>query len=360
LFLRTASDSSKKRLVVVGGPLIVMAMVLTALIPALSGHEVLAQSSSGFIDANTSAEGDADGLNTKSDELIKSSGGSDSGSGERSSAESKDASVGSRRKLASLLGEVSDVVAKLGDSDQGTLKGHEIRNGIALRARELGNFSTQSNDGALQEVENESILSSQDHLAEQRVLLGSLVAEKKNPAERVQPALIHVPDVRRVMSTNSGIPQRVHLCGMETSQQNAMQIQRLGSVKSKPDKKRETMLGYSDLMCGEPRLERKLSKVAEHADCGSSFQKPPAKVCWLEIYKLCSRNTWQYLSVRIDARFASMQRAEPHPSFVRHLAGLRRCNIAQDRNETVPTSSVCDSSDLILLRLVVRAHPQQQ
>jgi hypothetical protein len=50
--------------------------------PALPGHEVLAQSSSGFIDANTSAEGDADGLDTKSDELIKSSGGSDSGSGE--------------------------------------------------------------------------------------------------------------------------------------------------------------------------------------------------------------------------------------------------------------------------------------
>jgi hypothetical protein len=32
----------------------------------------------------------------------------------------------------------------------------------------------------------------------------------------------------------------------------------LGSVKSKPDKKCETMLGYSDLMCGEPQLEVRL------------------------------------------------------------------------------------------------------
>jgi hypothetical protein len=165
--------------------------------PALLGHEVLTQCGSGVVDADTSAEGDTDSLNTKSDELIKRSGGSDGSSSEGSSAESKDASVGSRRKLASVLGEVTDVVTKLGDGDQGALEvrklqtllvveveqvveGHEIWNGIALRARELGNLCAHGNDGTLQEVEDKSILGSQDHLTEQRVLLGGLIAEKKN------------------------------------------------------------------------------------------------------------------------------------------------------------------------------------
>jgi hypothetical protein len=165
--------------------------------PALLGHEVLTQCGSGVVDADTGAEGDANSLNTKSDELIERSGGSDGSSSEGSSAESKDASVGSRRKLASVLGEVTDVVTKLSDGDQRALKvrklhsllvvevdqvveGHEIRDSIALRARELGNLCAHGNDGALQEVEDKSILGSQDHLTEQRVLLGGLIAEKKN------------------------------------------------------------------------------------------------------------------------------------------------------------------------------------
>ena len=165
--------------------------------PALLGHEILAQRSSGAVDADTSAEGDADGLNTESDKLIESSGRSDGSSGETSSAESKNASVGSRRKLVGVLREVSDVVTKLSDGDQRALEvgklqallvvkidqvveGHKIRDGIALRTRELGNLSAHSNDGALQEVEDKSILGSQDHLTEQRVLLGGLIAEKKN------------------------------------------------------------------------------------------------------------------------------------------------------------------------------------
>ena len=50
----------------------------------------------------------------------------------------------------------------------------------------MGDFSAQSNDSALQEVENKSVLCSQDHLTKQRVLLGGLIAEKKNVGHFVE------------------------------------------------------------------------------------------------------------------------------------------------------------------------------
>ena len=161
---------------------------------------LLARESHGLlagVDHGTAAERQADEVNSERDQIGDVLGGDSSGGCEETSAESHNASVLRRGELIGVLREVANEVAKLGDGGESRLEhgnllaslvievkqvvdGHEVGDPLPLVRSQLLDLITKSSRGALQESGETGIASTEDRLAEQRVLLSSLVTKKEN------------------------------------------------------------------------------------------------------------------------------------------------------------------------------------
>jgi len=160
------------------------------LVLAVKDHGLLAS-----VDHGAAAERQTDKVDSKRNEVGDILGRDSGGSSEETSAESENTSALGAGELIGVLREVTNEVAELSDGGECRLEhgnllaslvveveqvvdGHEVGELLPLVRSQLLDLITESGRCALQEGRKTGIASTEDRLAEQRVLLGGLVAEK--------------------------------------------------------------------------------------------------------------------------------------------------------------------------------------
>jgi hypothetical protein len=162
------------------------------LVLAIKDHGLLAR-----VDHGTAAERQTNKVDSKRNQVGDVLGRNSGGGSEETGAESEHTSTLGRWELIGMLREVANEVAELSNGGESRLEhrnllaslvveveqvvdGHEVGELLPLVRGQLLDLITESGRGALQEGGKTGIASTEDRLAEQRILLGGLIAEKEN------------------------------------------------------------------------------------------------------------------------------------------------------------------------------------